>query len=269
MTEKNILPDPENAIFGQVVYSPKGRHHQDQRQIQLVQILNGSLRLRADGRWIDVQAGESCLLLPGQTLDFYFDDDAATEHTWMTTRYAEPPDELVELLQQLPPKLATPTGTMQLIELGLRASAGIFGDPLLRSKLATTMLAMTILAVRPGLLDAIRQQQAEQMFPIPVQLALQYMAEHLEEPLMLNDLARAAHVTPAHLNRLFRAHTDDTPVRRLWQLRTEQGIRLLKATGLNVTEIAIRCGFSSAQHFARMVKAQTGSTPRQLRRKSG
>ena len=48
--------------------------------------------------------------------------------------------------------------------------------------------------------------------------------------------------------------------------RLEQGVQLLRHTGLNVREIAFRCGFASPFHFSRLVKARHGAAPRELRK---
>ncbi len=79
-------------------------------------------------------------------------------------------------------------------------------------------------------------------------------------------MARAAHVTPAHLVRRFKAELGVTPIAYLWQRRVATGIDLLAQTGLPVGEIAARTGFKTVYHFSRRVKAHAGVPPTEVRR---
>ncbi|MFM8716174.1 MAG: helix-turn-helix domain-containing protein [Spartobacteria bacterium] len=49
-------------------------------------------------------------------------------------------------------------------------------------------------------------------------------------------------------------------------MKTDQAIRLIRATGPMLAEVADQCGFSNAFHLSRCVKDRTGITPRELRK---
>jgi AraC-like DNA-binding protein len=101
----------------------------------------------------------------------------------------------------------------------------------------------------------------------PVEDARRFIHTHLHDStLALDQIARAAHVTPAHLVRSFRAEHGTTPKAYLWQRRVALGIDLLTNTGLDLSTVAERCGFKSAHHFSRRVKQATGLPPATLRR---
>jgi transcriptional regulator GlxA family with amidase domain len=95
----------------------------------------------------------------------------------------------------------------------------------------------------------------------PVQRALAAIEDGLAGDLDVDALAAAAAVSRAHLMRLFARELGTTPMAYVWRRRTERGLRLLEASGLPVAEVADRCGFATAQHFARRVKVATGTTP--------
>jgi transcriptional regulator GlxA family with amidase domain len=100
-----------------------------------------------------------------------------------------------------------------------------------------------------------------------VERARRFLHEHLADPgVDLEQVARAAHVTPPHLVRRFRAELGVTPMAYLWQRRVATGIDLLTNTGLPVGDIAARTGFKSVYHFSRRVKGQAGAPPTQVRR---
>ena len=99
-----------------------------------------------------------------------------------------------------------------------------------------------------------------------VDAARAFLHANLADPdLDLARLARAVHVTPAHLVRRFRAERGTTPMAYLWEQRVAAGIDLLTGTGLPVGAIAARTGFKSVYHFSRRVKAQAGVSPTRLR----
>jgi AraC family transcriptional regulator of arabinose operon len=83
--------------------------------------------------------------------------------------------------------------------------------------------------------------------------------------LTLADIAGAAHVTPAHLIRSFRAERGTTPMAYLWERRVALGVDLLANTGLPIATVAQRCGFRTAHHFSRRVRQATGLPPGALR----
>jgi AraC-like DNA-binding protein len=101
-----------------------------------------------------------------------------------------------------------------------------------------------------------------------VELARRYLDLHAgDADVSLEGVSGAAHVTPAHLVRRFRAELGTTPMAYLWQRRVAAGVDLLTNTGLPVGEIARRSGFRSVYHFSRRVKQATGMPPTELRRR--
>lgn len=108
--------------------------------------------------------------------------------------------------------------------------------------------------------------ETQKPLPAPLSRAKACIDERFATPLDLCDLAHAACVTPTHLIRLFHEHLHTTPMRYLWTVRLEQARQLLTDTGLNISEIAYRCGFSSPAHFSRAFKSSFGLPPAQFRR---
>ncbi len=70
------------------------------------------------------------------------------------------------------------------------------------------------------------------------------MRAQLGDPITLTDLAGAAHLSVYHFVRVFRQETGTTPYRFLTELRIEETRRLLRATELPLSQIAVRCGFA-------------------------
>ncbi len=86
-----------------------------------------------------------------------------------------------------------------------------------------------------------------------------YIEKHLEEPLSLEALAGVAHFSPYHFHRLFAAFTGETLFQYIQRLRLEKAIFwLLAQPHLDITEVALRCGFANSSSFAKAFKAYYG-----------
>lgn len=90
------------------------------------------------------------------------------------------------------------------------------------------------------------------------------MAETLEAPPPLADLAREANLSERSLNRLFQRELGQSPARYLQSLRLARARDLASHTDLTLNQIALRCGFSSASALSRAFARRTGRSMRQL-----
>ncbi|MEV8533155.1 AraC family transcriptional regulator [Streptomyces sp. NPDC051211] len=106
-----------------------------------------------------------------------------------------------------------------------------------------------------------------------VHRAREFCAEHAHEPIGASDMARAAGVAVRTLREGFRRHLDTTPLAYLRTVRLGLVRRDLSAVaeGLergNVTEVALRWGFTHSGRFTAYYRQAYGETPSQtLRRK--
>jgi transcriptional regulator GlxA family with amidase domain len=117
--------------------------------------------------------------------------------------------------------------------------------------------------------DGGQAQYVETPVPLPrrddLAGVLTWAAEHLDQPVSVEDLAGRALMSPRTFARRFRAVTGTTPYAWLLYQRTILAQRLLE-DGHSVEEVARRSGFGSAatlrEHFARV----RGTSPSAYRR---
>ncbi|HEX7304942.1 AraC family transcriptional regulator [Lentzea sp.] len=106
--------------------------------------------------------------------------------------------------------------------------------------------------------------------PAPVLgVVVDLMHERLADPLTLDELAAAAHLSRHHFLRRFAASTRTTPMRYLTSLRLQRAQELLQNDDLTVQAVAARCGYPNPAHFTSAFRREHGLTPsayRELRR---
>jgi AraC family transcriptional regulator len=96
-----------------------------------------------------------------------------------------------------------------------------------------------------------------------VNLAIDHIVGHLDEPLRLRGLARVAMLSPFHFHRVFQALVGSTPADFVQRLRLEKALGLLSHPRRpSLTAIALACGFSSSSDFSRCFKRRFGIPPR-------
>ncbi len=98
---------------------------------------------------------------------------------------------------------------------------------------------------------------------------LNYMEEHSDETIPLSELAKQANVTVSYFCRLFRQITGQTTTDYRNRIRLEKSLSLLKEGDLNVTEIALRCGFDDVNYFSRLFRRSYGVSPTQFKKNGG
>jgi AraC family transcriptional regulator len=95
-----------------------------------------------------------------------------------------------------------------------------------------------------------------------VNLAIDHIVDHLQGPLRLRDLARAAMLSEFHFHRVFQALIGSTPAEFVRRLRLETALGLMsRSRSTSLTTIALECGFSSSSDFSRCFKQRFGVPP--------
>jgi transcriptional regulator GlxA family with amidase domain len=93
-----------------------------------------------------------------------------------------------------------------------------------------------------------------------------YLEQNLTKDLDMDEVARAASLSPFYLTRIFKARYGVPPYRYLIRLRISHASQLLRDSSLSVTQICHRSGFNSLSHFITTFRRHTGLSPSQYRR---
>lgn len=251
----------QRAVAGSIVYPPGGRFGpRVQQDIQLVLLYAGEMSVRVDGNPLHVQPGNAVLLKPGHEESFVFSEQEETWHRWISISLSSLPQHTRDYLYNLPVCQPLSEEMNRLVDLMLAIQANVPADDPLNRNLG--LAALHLYAT-----ELLRMKRQYDKHPSVYQ-AIAWIREHYAEEISLRDLAEQVGMTPGHLIRLFRRDEGVTPMQYVWRCRIERSQVLLAHTGLTVAEVARRCGFKDAHHFARAIKQSTGKTPSQIRKKS-
>ena len=97
---------------------------------------------------------------------------------------------------------------------------------------------------------------------------LSYLESHYTEPVRVEALAGIAHMSQSSLLRAFRSATGHAPIEYLIRLRLLRACELLRVGEFNITETALRTGFSDSNYFTRQFRRVFGITPREYARQA-
>jgi len=100
----------------------------------------------------------------------------------------------------------------------------------------------------------------------PLAATLEWMTEHLDHPVSVEDLAGRAHMSPRNFARRFRAATGTTPHQWLLAQRVLLASRLLETTDEPVEAVAARCGMGTAANLRVHFQRAVGTSPLAYRR---
>ena len=92
-----------------------------------------------------------------------------------------------------------------------------------------------------------------------------YVRTHLADTIRVSSLAKQVDLGERHFTRVFFQMFNETPVAYVTRLRIEKAKSLLASTKVSMTDIALECGFSHAQHFSTKFHEVVGASPSQYR----
>ncbi|WP_391573156.1 helix-turn-helix domain-containing protein [Cohnella sp.] len=98
-----------------------------------------------------------------------------------------------------------------------------------------------------------------------IYLLKQYIADHIDQDLSLNQLARIVYLNPAYLSRLYKQATGVGLVDYINDVRLKKAKQSLLETNVKINEISRSVGFESPTYFARLFKRKEGMTPQEFR----
>lgn len=98
-----------------------------------------------------------------------------------------------------------------------------------------------------------------------IKKAINYIREHYQEGLSLEEVSRRLDITPEYLSTLFNREVGINFSVFLKRFRLSHAKRMLKGSEMKIYEIAEAVGYSDAKYFARVFKEEEGVSPVEYR----
>lgn len=98
-----------------------------------------------------------------------------------------------------------------------------------------------------------------------LQIMMQFIQEHYQERICLEDIGAAVHIGKSMTLQIFHQGIHQSPISYLIQFRLKQAAKLLVSTEKTISGIAEETGFESSTYFCRKFKELYGITPKDYR----
>jgi AraC-like DNA-binding protein len=98
-------------------------------------------------------------------------------------------------------------------------------------------------------------------YDLRVRAAIALAHQKLAEPLTVEQMARAAHLSVSRFAHRFSEEVGVSPMRYLEEARIARAKELLRASGAPIRQICLEVGFQSPFHFSRRFQARVGVSP--------
>lgn len=107
----------------------------------------------------------------------------------------------------------------------------------------------------------------QELFEPRIRESLKYIDDNCMKKYSVSELCRHVNLSPSRFLHLFKEQTGLSP-RDYWlQQRIGLVLKLLTTTELSIPEIATELGFVDRTHLSRVIKANIGETPAEIRKK--
>lgn len=236
---------------------------------EIVWIMSGSMMYYHDGRAECLPAGSVMLAQPGFEEYYQWNRHEISRHAFVHFDIKQQPAEWPERTDWPVVCDAVNCGLAHGL---LREIVGLAGTGLTDANRVLSAREQRLLAVLLDLLIMPGHDDpglAGNRVPTAVRRALDAIARNIDQddcpPLHLDEIAHAARVSRAQLNRLFREHIGHTPVATMQLARLDRALVLLERSNLSVGQIAARLGFATTYHFSRRFAQAFGTPPSRMR----
>jgi AraC family transcriptional regulator of arabinose operon len=253
---RNVLVFHRRKPFGGGIGA---RHH----RFVLVSCLEGSAAMIVDGRFHFLEPGGSMLVFPFQGHNFaQFRKERVT---WLFVTFEYDSGECLEALRDAACALDAEALDRlgEVVESFLAAGRGEPGAP---DRLALGLAGLLSRLVRrePGFRVGAPQELSPH-YEV-VRGAVRYVHEHIEEKILIADVAGAVALSESRLRSVFREMVGVPLGEFVLRSRIDRACALLGRSEMSVSEVARACGFESLYSFSRAFKRRRGVSPSAYRR---
>lgn len=101
-----------------------------------------------------------------------------------------------------------------------------------------------------------------------IERAIEYMKEHVDEGVMMTEVAEYMHMNPSYFSRYFKEDMGVSFIDYVKNLKIERAKELLDTSNMKIYEISSTLCYNSVQYFSTLFKNVTGLTPQEYKNRS-
>jgi AraC-like DNA-binding protein/mannose-6-phosphate isomerase-like protein (cupin superfamily) len=134
----------------------------------------------------------------------------------------------------------------------------------LAEQMAKTVLLMTMQELQEQ--ETVSKSQAKQRTETLIRSITAYLDRHYTEPLRMEEICDALHISESHLSHTFKKETGLSPKQYIILRRIGEAQSLLEVSDVPIHEIEEQLGFGSSCHLTATFKKYVGISPREYRK---
>jgi len=258
MAPKFLLPlaPPFRVEAGGLFVSPGGGRHPDRiiPTHELIFVRSGVLRIAEEGRDFSIGPNECLLLRPGRRHRGTHDYLPDLSFYWIHFHpLAKRPSGLSIRQQTRPPRPEI------LADLFRRFLDDQETESLTAEQAGCLVALMLIEAERPSAAELLPDHSLAGR-------AQRFIATHFQQGIHAGDVAREMRCHPDYLGRVYRKAYGRSLSDAIHRKQIAEARHLLQESSLNLTEIALACGFRESRYFRALFARHQGMSPRSYRK---
>lgn len=99
-----------------------------------------------------------------------------------------------------------------------------------------------------------------------ISLAKQYIYEHIDQNISLNDIAEELFINPSYFSSLFKRETGETFSNFVTEMRIQKAKELLKNLKFSVSDVSNMVGYQDSKYFSKVFQRYVGIKPSEFRK---
>lgn len=219
-------------------------------------IVSGAGTVIVDGKEFAIHAGDTYLLPEGHDHYYYADKTDPWEKIWINISGSF----IIDLLRMCGIEGIYHFPSMDTSDLLQKIQHyATHGEPEYAAEHCTALLTRLLYRLSRSVHAAAQETQA------PVRKMLNYIEQHVAEPITLEQLAAVCGRSPSQAERLFRTETGSSLYRYALDRKIAVARQLLTETGMPVREIAAYLSFSDEFYFSGLFRRKVGLSPTRYR----
>ena len=242
------------------------RHQHDYFQMYYCVAGEGTMLLHDQN--ITLQQNDCLIIRPEQIHELY--PIKSGQLRVIDTKFYVHDEELKSALLEAPQLIQIPGGGFGDIQQNMR-NEWVSGTLYAKDMVAALFLQSILIFLRDNVRVSTQppfyrklNEKTEHLTGLEGEL-VQYLQTHFLEELPLDRIAEDMHYSKNYLCKIFKASCGMTITEYVNCLRIRKAYDLVCCTESRLTEIGVRCGFSSIHYFSRTFRRITGMTPTQAR----